>query len=200
MEEPRGERLLNRALESPGHQSSLPEMTFRARFTDKRASGFRKGSFHMNVAYINPFIESTLRSLDMMAGVTAEKSGLELKEDLITTFDISAIIGLTGETSGSIIISMPESLACQIASNMLMEEIKTIDQSVQDAIGEIGNIVVGDARRALIQAGHSLNISIPTVVIGPGHRISRSGDIPCIAIPFTTDFGAFEVNVGLKES
>ena len=66
----------------------------------------------MNVAFINPFIESTLRSLDMMAGIQAEKIGLELKEDLITTYDVSAIIGLTGETSGSIIISMPASLAC----------------------------------------------------------------------------------------
>ena len=154
----------------------------------------------MNVAFINPFIESTLRSLDMMAGIQAEKAGLELKEDLITTYDVSAIIGLTGETSGSIIISMPEALACKIASNMLMEEIASLNRNVEDAIGEIGNIVVGDARRALIQDGHSLNISIPTVVIGVGHKISRSGDVPCIAIPFTTPFGNFEVNVGLREN
>jgi len=154
----------------------------------------------MNVAFINPFIESTLRSLEMMAGIQAEKAGLELKEDLITTYDVSAIIGLTGETSGSIIISMPEVLACKLASNMLMEEITSINKNVEDAIGEIGNIVVGDARRALIQDGHSLNISIPTVVVGTGHKISRSGDVPCIAIPFTTDFGQFEVNVGLRET
>ena len=154
----------------------------------------------MNVAFINPFIESTLRSLDMMAGIQAEKAGLELKEDLITTYDVSAIIGLTGETSGSIIISMPQVLACKIASNMLMEEIHEMNRNVEDAIGEIGNIVVGDARRSLIQDGHQLNISIPTVVIGAGHKISRSGDVPCIAIPFTTPFGDFEVNVGLREN
>jgi chemotaxis protein CheX len=142
----------------------------------------------MNVAFINPFIESTLRSLDMMASIQAEKAGLELKEDL------------TGETSGSIIISMPEQLACKIASNMLMEEITSMNKNVEDAIGEIGNIVVGDARRALIQDGHQLNISIPTVVIGVGHKISRSGDVPCIAIPFSTPFGNFEVNVGLREN
>jgi len=153
----------------------------------------------MNVAIINPFVESTLRSLDMMAGIHAEKVGIELKEDLITTYDISAIIGLTGETSGSIIISMPEQLACKIAANMLMEDIPSMNQAVEDAIGEIGNIVVGDARRSLIQDGFSLSISIPTVVIGSGHKISRSGDVPCIAIPFTTEFGDFEVNVGLRE-
>ena len=153
----------------------------------------------MNVAYINPFIESTLRSLDMMAGIAAEKTGLSVKEDLITTFDISSIIGITGEVTGSIISSVPTAVACKIASNMLMEEIKDLDQRVEDAIGEIGNIVVGDARRILIQDGHQLNISVPTVVMGKGHKISRSGHIPCIAIPFNTPYGEFEVNVGLKE-
>ena len=123
-----------------------------------------------------------------------------MKEDLITTYDVSAIIGLTGETSGSIIISMPGSLACKIASNMLMEEITSMNKNVEDAIGEIGNIVVGDARRLLIQDGFSLSISVPTVVVGKGHKISRSGDVPCIAIPFTTPFGNFEVNVGLRET
>ena len=153
----------------------------------------------MNVAFINPFIESTLRSLEMMASIKAEKAGLELKEDLVTTYDISSIIGLTGETSGSIIISVPAKLACRIASNMLMEEVTALNQSVEDAIGEIGNIVVGDARRALIQEGYQLNISVPTVVVGTGHKISRSSSVPCIGIPFTTDFGDFEVNVGLQE-
>ena len=154
----------------------------------------------MDVAYINPFIESTLRSLDMMAGIKAEKIGLELKDEHITAYEISTIIGLTGGASGSVIISFPTKLACKIASNMLMEEIESINQSVEDAIGEIGNIVVGDARRTLILEGHSLNISIPTVVIGAGHRISRPGNVPCIAIPFATDYGNFEVNVGIKES
>lgn len=153
----------------------------------------------MNVAFINPFIESTLRSLEMMANITAEKTGLAVKEDLITTYDISAIIGLTGDTSGSIILSFPKTLACRIASNMLMEEMREINQSVEDAVGEIGNIVVGDARRILIQDGFSLSISVPTVVVGTGHKISRTGDVPCIAIPFYTKFGEFEVNVGLKE-
>ena len=154
----------------------------------------------LNVAYINPFIESTARSLDMMAGIQAEKIGLSVKEDLITTYDITSIIGMTGETSGSIIISFPATLACKIASNMLMEDIHEMNQAVQDAIGEIGNIVVGDARRLLIQEGFQLNISIPTVVMGKGHVISRSGDVPCIAIPFKTEFGDFEVNVGLREN
>jgi CheY-specific phosphatase CheX len=46
----------------------------------------------MDVAYINPFFESRLRSLDMRAGFKAEKIGLELKDDHITAYDISIIM------------------------------------------------------------------------------------------------------------
>ncbi|MBI4912917.1 MAG: chemotaxis protein CheX [Acidobacteria bacterium] len=153
----------------------------------------------MDVSYINTFIDSTLRTLGMMAGIQAERSGLSVKEGLITTYDISSIISLTGDARGSVIISVPEVLACRIASNMLMEEIGSMTPAVQDAIGEVGNIVVGDARRQLMQEGFHLNISIPTVVMGKGHEICRPGDVPCIAIPFSTDFGDFEVNVGLLD-
>ncbi len=153
----------------------------------------------MKVEYINPFIESTLKSLEMMAQITAARDNLALKQDLITTYDISAIVSLTGEVEGSIIVSMPAQLACKVSSNLLMEECTTVDKNVQDAIGEMGNIIVGDARRALVAMGKSVTISLPNIILGQGHVIARKG-IPCIAIPFSTDFGPFEVNVGLKET
>ncbi len=153
----------------------------------------------MKVEFINPFIESTLKSLEMMAQISATRDDLSLKQDLITTYDISAIVSLTGEVEGSIIVSMPSTLACKVASNLLMEECQSLDQDVQDAIAEMGNIIVGDARRALVAMGKSVTISLPNIVLGQGHVIARK-NIPCIAIPFNTEFGPFEVNVGLKEN
>ncbi len=152
----------------------------------------------MKVEYINPFIESTLSSLEMMAQITAERDNLGLKENLITTYDISSIIALTGEVQGSVILSFPTKVACQIASRMLMEEKKSMDKDVEDAIGEIGNIIVGNARRQLMAAGYKVNISIPSVVIGEGHKISRKEGVPCIGISFKTAEGPFEINVGVK--
>jgi len=153
----------------------------------------------MKVECINPFISATVKSLEMMAQIVATRSNLQLKDGLITTYDISSIVSLTGEVDGSIIVSMPEKLACQIASNLLMEECPVVDESVQDAIAEMGNIIVGDARRELKDQGLNVNISLPNVVLGKGHQIARRPSVPCIAIPFQTDYGPFEVNVGLRE-
>lgn len=152
----------------------------------------------MKVEYINPFIESTLSSLEMMAQMTAERDGLGLKENFITTFDISSIIAMTGEVNGSVILSFPAKVACKIASSMLMEEKSDLDKDVEDAIGEIGNIIVGNARRQLMSSGFKLNISIPSVVIGEGHKISRKEGVNCIGISFKTAQGPFEINVGIK--
>jgi len=152
----------------------------------------------VKVEYINPFIESTLSSLEMMAQITAEREGLGLKENFITTYDISSIIAMTGAVQGSVILSFPSKVACTIASRMLMEEKPQMDKDVEDAIGEIGNIIVGNARRQLMAAGHKLNISIPSVIIGEGHKISRKEGVPCIGISFNTSDGPFEINVGIK--
>lgn len=152
----------------------------------------------MKVEYINPFIESTLSSLEMMAQITAEREGLGLKENFITTYDISSIIAMTGEVNGSVILSFPSKVACKIAARMLMEEKSSLDRDVEDAIGEIGNIIVGNARRQLMSTGYKLNISIPTVIIGEGHKISRKEGVSCIGISFTSPDGPFEINVGIK--
>jgi chemotaxis protein CheX len=154
----------------------------------------------MKAEYINPFIESTLKSMEMMAQISATRANLSLKQDLITTYDISSIVSLNGQIEGSIILSMPAQLACKLASNMLMEELTELDESVQDALGEMGNIIVGDARRSLKAMNYDVNISLPNIVLGQGHKIARKHDVPCIAIPFSTDFGNFEVNVGLKDN
>ena len=44
-----------------------------------------------------------------------------------------------------------------------------------------------EAITALADAGYDLTISIPSVVVGTDHSISRPRDIPCFEIPFETD-------------
>ena len=153
----------------------------------------------MKIEFINPFIESTIKTMKMMADVEVNRDNLALKRDLITTYDISAILSLTGQVEGSIILSMPKPLACLVAEKLVMEPYTELDGNVQDAVGELANIIVGDARRALVAMGHKTSLSIPNIILGTGHIISRRR-LPCIAIQFRTDHGLFEINVGVKTS
>lgn len=118
-----------------------------------------------------------------------------LKDNTSAPGDVSAIIGITGETEGSLSITFSFDSIKEVVSRMLGEEVKEIDDDVKDAVGELANIISGDARRELVEKGMSLQGSIPTVVAGPGHEIKHIGKGPTIAIPFETDAGAVTVEV-----
>jgi len=58
-----------------------------------------------------------------------------------------------------------------VVSNMLGEEITDLNADIQDAVGEITNMISGAARKNLEAKGFNITAAIPTVVFGKGHSI-----------------------------
>jgi chemotaxis protein CheX len=154
----------------------------------------------MNVKFINPFLEGTVSVLQTMAFINPRAGKPYLKREGRAKGDISAIIGITGSVVGSLALSFSEKCIIRIVSNMLGEEITGMNGDVNDAVGEITNMVSGVARRKLEQEGMILKAAIPTVVTGRSHSISHVLGGPSIIIPFETDDGPFVVDVCLGES
>lgn len=152
----------------------------------------------MDVKYINPFIESLLNNLEQMAAIKAEKLDISVAKGDIMSADISGIIGLGGEVVGSAVISFPKPLALTVASAMFMDELTDFNDDVRDAIGEFANIVVGNARNQLVNAGFAVTISTPTIIVGRDHSISHPHNIPFLVIPFKTKLGVFHISIGIK--
>ena len=78
---------------------------------------------------------------------------------------------------------------------MFGETVLHINQEVEDAVGEITNMISGDARRELAEKGIVLKAAIPTVISGKNHSIKHMAKGPSIAIPFSTKAGHFIVEV-----
>lgn len=149
----------------------------------------------MKVEYINPFLRATQHVLKTMAFTDAIAGKPYVKKDEKAGGDVSGIIGITGETDGSLSISFSEPCICYIVSNMFGETIKTLNSEVEDAVGEITNMISGDARRELAEQGMILQGAIPTVVSGKNHSVKHMAKGPSIAIPFSTKAGHFVVEV-----
>ena len=81
---------------------------------------------------------------------------------------------------------------------MLGETIDEITDDVKDAVGEITNMICGDARRALQPEGLSLSTAIPTIVAGKNHTIKHAVKGPIIIIPFKSDTGRAVIEVSLE--
>lgn len=153
----------------------------------------------MDTRMINPFIEATLHVLETMASVKVESGRPYLKKDQVATGDVSGIIGLTGDLKGTISVSFSESSISAIVSNMFGEKINGLNDEVKDAVGEIANMISGQARQKLEELGRNLKAAIPTVIIGKNHSITHITEEKIIAIPFTTDNGGFTIEVCFEE-
>src|SRR5512137_443861 len=123
----------------------------------------------MNVMFINPFLEGTLSVLKTMAFVEPRAGKPYLKMDNLAKGDISGIIDLTGSAAGSLALSFSEGAILRIVSNMLGEDLKSINNDVKDVVGELTNMVSGVARKNLEAEGYYIQAAIPTIVSGKNH-------------------------------
>lgn len=153
----------------------------------------------MDARLINPFLAATMHVLGTMAGIKPTPGKPFLKKDGAALGDVSAIIGITGVARGSMSLTFSESAIMAIVGNLLGTQVTEMDDEVRDAVGELTNMISGDARRRLSEDGLSLQGGIPTIVSGKNHSISHIHNGPRLAIPFTTPHGGFVVEVAFNK-
>ncbi len=152
----------------------------------------------MKAEFINPFLEATVSVLQTMASLNPVSGKPFLKNGASTASDVSGIVGITGETEGSICITFSKDCILYVIGKMLGEEHKEIDDEVKDVVGELTNMISGDSRRRLQEIGHNFQGAIPAVISGKGHEIRHLTKGPILSIPFSTQAGHFTVEVCLK--
>ncbi|MFO7986139.1 MAG: chemotaxis protein CheX [Desulfatiglandaceae bacterium] len=150
----------------------------------------------MDVRYINPFLAAVKEVFETMIEIPFTVGKPSLKKDGMPTHDVSSIIGISGNVTGCVVITLSEKTALQLASALIGDEIPEMDEDCIDAIGEIANMVAGSAKNGFPVANTSL--SVPTVVLGK-HQVNYPSAIPIISIPCETTEGMFGVDIALKE-
>lgn len=140
-----------------------------------------------------PFVNATKHVLTTMAMLDPVAGKPYVKKGDTAAGDVSAIVGLTGDKHGSISLSFSRKCAVGIVKNMLGDDVQDIIQDAKDAVGELTNMISGQARAGLSQMGLTMQASTPTIIFGDGHTISHVSSGAVIAIPFTTEHGDFTV-------
>ncbi len=145
----------------------------------------------MNVDLINPFLEAVANVIKTMAFMEP-KAGKPFRKrpDDPPRGDVTGIIGMTGPVNGAVAVSFSEQAILQLMSNMFGETCQEINGEVQDAVGELTNMISGDARRALAEKGYDFKAAIPTVIMGTGHRIVHAIPGQSVIMPFALEQNA----------
>lgn len=152
----------------------------------------------MDVSYINPFIQAAQNVFRTVLDCDIERRQVMAKDDSAPTFDVSAVIGLSGKARGAVAFSVSDSVAFMVVKAMLEVEVDAIDSDVVDAIGELANMIAGGAKTAL--SNYEMSISLPNVVVGKGHCIDFPSRVRPICVLFETPAGPISLEVGLDTS
>lgn len=147
----------------------------------------------MDVRFINPFIGAIKNVFNTMLGTEILISKPRLKEPDELFADITAIIGFSGEATGSVAICFPTKTGINAASKFTEMELTQASPEFADALGELANMVAGQAKSKL--EGYDINISLPRVVSGQGLQLLNSKTTPILVLPCDSSFGRFSTEV-----
>ena len=142
--------------------------------------------------------ESTKEIFSSM--VMMEVTEGEPRQKVVThlTHSISGTVGLGGSYKGMIAIHIPEPVALAITTNFLGLEVGEIDDDVQDAVGELANMLAGNVKAALSEGGSDIKLSLPSTVFGEEYTFQCMDDGDVFLIPFTCEEGEFLVDLRLR--
>ncbi len=113
---------------------------------------------------------------------------------------ISVVMGVSGKYGGRMILDMSDETARNITQSLLKKENLKKDEII-NVMGEISNIVVGNACSLLNKSNKLLGLRVapPTVIYGEDINISKSDLDTVSSVKAETIFGEVYFNVGFNK-
>lgn len=152
----------------------------------------------MKVEYLNPFFIATKDVFKLMLDLDVKKGNVEVVSEMVPSKEANAILGVTGDLQGSVIFSFPKEMALDMVKIMSGMEFKEIDNFVSSALGEVANIIGGNAMTNLVTKNYKCNIAPPQVIIGK-HKSLSIVSKQAIKLSMITSIGEFDVIIFLAE-
>ena len=152
----------------------------------------------MDAKIINIFIGATVNILSTVASTTAEIQKPKRKKDQLSKSEASSVIELSGNTTGTIAISFTETCILGIVSAMFGEAINELNEEITDAVGEISNMICGQATNKFGEFDATLKAVFSKTVEGKDQPLSHIPNASIISIPITTNHGEITMELSLK--
>jgi chemotaxis protein CheX len=152
----------------------------------------------MRVEYINPFVESAFNVLSEVLGEEVKRGELYLKATSQPVLGVAAIIGLTGDVEGRVLLDMERKTALAIAATMNSEELTEFGALAKATIAELANMIAGQAVTKLHGLGFNFDLTPPSLITGENMVVTDSG-VEALIVPLEMPEGKVEINVAVRE-
>lgn len=138
-------------------------------------------------------IFSSMVMMDIVASADATTKPFPLVDS------ISGVIGLAGTHKGVLAIHIPNKVAMAITGSFLGMDVEEINEDVEDAVGELANMLGGNVKSILSENGRDIELSLPTTVRGKEYDFQPNKQADRVIIPFSCDVGEFVIDLQLEE-
>lgn len=153
----------------------------------------------MKAEYINSFYGATKEVFRLMLDQEVERGDLKLIQGLSSSKDANIMLGVTGDLQGTVFFNFTKDMALKMVQIMAGMEMNEIDVFVSSALGEIANIISGNAITNLSSHDYICDITPPQIIVGEHKSVSTSNQ-QALLIPMGTSIGEFSISVFLSEN
>ncbi|MCM2281232.1 MAG: chemotaxis protein CheX [Bdellovibrionaceae bacterium] len=165
-------------------------------------SGTAESKPAIDVDLINQFLTATKTVLQTQANVSITPGKPYLKKAGETIpMQIAGVIALTNPAfTGTIALCLRDEVFLNIYENMVGEKHEKITAELEDAAGELLNMIFGQVKTILNdQKGYKLEKALPTVLTGEKLTLRHRGATPAIILPFDSSSGVFHIEVFIQQ-
>lgn len=138
-------------------------------------------------------IFATMVNLKIKPGVPVLKRAQEGMGDL------SAMVTMVSERAqGSVALSFPVAAVRKVAQNMLGEEIDERGSEGQDLVGELTNMLVGGAKKTMVDQGYDFDMRTPQLYAGRSHEIVHPHNGATVLLPIQLEETEFHLELNFE--
>ncbi len=162
------------------------------------AEGLLPASSEIRHKLVDPFITATRAALGEMARTEVVARAVYQNRGHHMLADVTAVIRLTSVIEGCLVLSFPERTAATLAKRMLADVSAEVDEQLtRDCVGEIGNVIAGQAKALLAGTPYHFSFSLPTVIVDAEDFHPPPG-LDCLIVALHSNPGEFTLQLFLR--
>jgi CheY-specific phosphatase CheX len=127
---------------------------------------------------LRKFVIHSMQSVfDTMLSMKVAPEDPPQRESVTTGNHIVGTVAFAGSVMGNVNVFVSRDFAREMTAAMLGMSVDEIgsDEEVHDVVGEVCNMVGGDLKSRLCDAGLACQLSIPTITFGNNFRVESKG-------------------------
>jgi chemotaxis protein CheX len=153
----------------------------------------------MKMELIQPFINAADAVLAQGLQCPISIANLSMEQEAYRRKGVAALIWVTGDIEGRIVIDLDPETAVLVASRFAGTELPESDELVRETVCELANLVIGNAVTSLNDQGFHFRVH-PPVLHTSEHGPQSTEDTEALVICFETSIGNVFLNIALRHS